>query len=114
MKKIAFVLAIVLVLSVPLPVKAAEPRAISVHPRISLDGATVTCTVTAMGNNTSEYFEATIRLYRAGNLIATWYEDGYGYINWTKTRNVPQGYTYMLTVDVSVNGNAVPQVSAST
>ena len=114
MKKIALLLAVVLVLSMPLSVQAAEPRAISVFPEISVKGTTATCKVIAMGNNTSEYLEATIRLYRAGNLIATWYEDGYGYINWTKTRNVPQGYTYTLTVDVSVNGNAVPQVSAST
>ena len=114
MKKIAFILAIVLVLSVPLPVKAAEPRAITVYPTITLDGTTATCKLRAIADNTSEYLEATIRLYRAGNLIATWYEDGYGYINWTKTRNVPQGYTYTLTVDLTVDGDAVPQVSAST
>lgn len=114
MRKIAFILAIVLILSVPLSVQAAEPRMITVHPTISLNGTTVTCAVTAVADNMSEYLEATIRLYRAGNLIATWYEDGYGYINWTKTRNVPQGYTYTLTVDVTVDGNAVPQISAST
>ena len=114
MKKITFVLAIVLILSVPLSVQAAEPRVTTVYPTITLSGTTATCKVVAMGNDTSEYFEATIRLYRAGNLIATWYEDGYGYINWTKTRNVPQGYTYTLTVDLTVDGDAVPQVSAST
>ena len=114
MRKIAFILAIVLILSIPLSVQAVEPKMTSIHPRISLDGATVTCTVTAVADNMSEYLEATIRLYRAGNLVATWYEDGYGYINWTKTRNVPQGYTYTLTVDLTVDGDAVPQVSAST
>ena len=114
MKKIAFVLAIVLVLSMPLSVQAVQPRMISVVPGISLKGTTVTCNVTAAADNMSEYLEATIRLYRAGNLIATWYEDGYGYIDWTKTRNVPQGYTYTLTVDLTVDGDAVPQVSAST
>ena len=114
MKKIAFVLAVIFVLSMPLSIQAAQPRAITVFPEISVNGTTATCTVRAIADNMSEYLEATIRLYRGSTLIATWYEDGYGYINWTQTKTVLSGYTYKLTVDLTVDGDAVPQATATT
>lgn len=114
MKKIAFFLAVILVLSIPLSIQAVEPRMITVYPRISLNGTTATCTVTAVGNNTSEYFDATIKLYRENTLLYTWYASGYGYIDFTRTRGVPSGYTYKLVVDLTVDGVAIPQVTAST
>lgn len=114
MRKIAFVLAIILVLSLPLSVQAAQPRAISIVPRINVNGSTATCTVTAVADNISEHLEATIKLYRGSTLIATWYEDGYGYINFKETKTVLSGYTYKLTVDLTVDGVAVPQATATT
>ena len=113
MKKIALILAVVIVLSLPLSVEAAQPRAISVLPEIIVNGTTATCYVTAVADNMSEHLEATIKLYRGNILIATWYEDGYGYIDFTETQTVPSGFIYKLTVDLKVEGVAVPQATAT-
>lgn len=114
MKKIAFVLAIVMVLSMPLSAKAAEPRMTTVYPTISVNATLATFGVQAIGDNMSEYLKATIRLYRENTLIGSWYVDGYGYIDFSETKSVRSGYTYKLTVDLTVDGVAVPQVTAST
>ena len=114
MRKIAFVLAVILVLSMPLSVLAVQPREITVYPTISVNATLATFSVQATGNNMSEYLKATIRLYRDNLLIGSWYVDGYGYIDFTETKVVRSGYTYKVTVDLTVNGVAVPQASAST
>ena len=112
MRKMAFVLALILALSIPLSVQAVEPRAILVLPEITVSATTAKCSVNAIGNNSSEYLKATIRLYRDNLLIGSWYVDGYGSINWETRKTVPLNYTYTLTVDLTVDGVAVPQASA--
>ena len=114
MKKIAFVLAVILVFSIPLSVQAAQPRAISIVPEITLEGTSLTCYVSAAADHISEHLEATIRIYRENTLIYTWYASGYGYIDFTRTRGAPSGYTYRMTVDLTVDGVAIPQATAST
>jgi len=113
MKRIALVLAVIIVLSMPLSVQAVQSRAISITPEVSVSGTTATCNVTVMADNMSQYLEATIKLYRGSTLIATWYEEGYGYIRFRETKTVLSGYTYKLTVDLTVDGVAVPQATAT-
>ena len=79
---------------------------------MGLAAATATCTVQAIGNNTSEYFEATIKLYRDNIWIGTWHEDGYGYILFTRNIAALSGSTYKLVVDVKVDGVAIPRATA--
>ena len=113
MKRIALILAVIIVLSMPLSVQAAQSRMISVLPEITVDGTTATCKVRAAADHMSEHLEATIKLYRGNILLATWYEDGYGYIDFTETKTVLSGHIYKLTVDLTVDGVAVPQVTAT-
>jgi len=114
MKKIALILAVILVFSFPVSVQAVAPRAISVFPHISLNDTTVTYSVNAAGNNMSEYLEATIKLYRNNIWIGTWTVEGYGYIHFTKDTAAVTGSTYQMAVDLTVDGVAIPRATAST
>lgn len=111
MRKTALVLAIVMLLTaLAAPVMAAEARITSIAPEITFDGTTANCSVIIGGNNTSEKLEATMKLYRGSTLIATWTAEGNGYIIWSATKTVTRGYTYKLTVTLTVDGVACSPV----
>ena len=112
MRKIALLLVLVLLLSVPLSVQAATPRAIPIRSDISYSGNVATCTVRIVGNE-SDQLEATIKLWRGSSCIATWNESGTGYIYFSETATVTQGKTHKLTVDCWVNGVAQERVSVT-
>lgn len=114
MRKIAFVLVMFLLLSAMAgPVSADDSRAIGAMPSLTFEGNVATCAFSATGNNISEHFEATIQLYRAGRVIATWEAEGNGYLFFSDTVTVARGYYYKMTVDLTVDGEpfAVPNVS---
>lgn len=113
MRKMALVLVMVMVLTtlaLPVYASAAESRAITIVPAISFDGTTATCNARIVGNTIDEELHATIRLYRGNTLVATWTAEGNGYIFFSKTKTVTKGYTYKLTVDLTVDGEACTQV----
>ena len=112
MRKVALLMAIVLVISLPLSVSAA-PRALSVYPTLSFNGTTATCEVYVLGNNNSEHIEVTMKLMRGNYCEATWYADDYGYVYMLEYDTVTKGYTYDLVVTVTVNGVAKQPVSVS-
>ena len=112
MRKVALLMAIVLVISMPLSVSAA-PRALSVYPTLSFNGTTATCEALVVGNNSSEHIEVTMKLMRGSYCEATWYDDGYGYVNMVEYDTVTKGYTYDLVVTVTVNGVTNTPVSVS-
>lgn len=111
MRKIALLLAVVLLLAVPLSVQAATPRAIPIRSNISYSGNIATSTVQIVGSSGADYLEATIKLWRGSSCIATWNESGTGRISFSETATVTQGKTHKLTVDCWVNGVAQEQVS---
>lgn len=114
MRKMAFVLAVVLlVTTLSVPALAAQPRAITVVPSITVNGTSAKCDVTCSANYITDELVAIIRLYRGSTLIATWREQGEGYIIFSETKSVTSGYKYTLTVDLTVNGNPCPTASAS-
>ena len=103
MKRIALLLAIILVISAPLTVSAAT-YVLTVKPQIAFSGTTATCEVTVVGNNMSEYIEVEMKLMHGNTCLATWYKDSYGYVNLEKTATVVKGQTYTVVVTVTVNG----------
>lgn len=114
MRKMSLILAVVLLLTtLAVPALAAQPRAITIMPSITVNGTTATCDVRCVAERTSDELVATIRLYRGSTLIATWVEEANGYIFFNKTKTVTSGYTYTLTVDLTVNGDPCPTASAS-
>lgn len=112
MKKIALLLAVILVISMPLSVSAAT-RALSIYPKLNFTGTTAECEVTVVGNGTSEYIEVTMKLMRGSYCEASWSASGYGYVNMYKEDSVTKNLTYTLVVEVTVNGAASSPVSVS-
>ena len=115
MRKMSLFLALVLLLTsvFAIPASAAEPRMTTAIPGLSVNGTTATCSLRAAGNSTSDYLEATIRLYRGSTKIATWYADGYGYLGFSESTTVATGYTYTMKVEMTVNGESFPVANVS-
>lgn len=112
MRKVALLLAIVLVISMPLTVSAA-PRALSINPTLAFEGTTAGCEVAVVGNTMSEYIEVTMKLMRGSYCEASWSDAGYGYVYMLEYDTVTKGRTYDLVVAVKVNGVAKTPVSVS-
>ena len=113
MRKIALLTALVILLVIPTSVQAAEPRLITQSLNLSYNQSVATCTANIIGESTSDYLEATIKLWRGNSCIKTWEETGYGYIFFSKTATITPGSTHTLTVDLWVNGVAQDRVSFS-
>lgn len=60
MKRLALLLAVILVISMPISALAA-PWSIMSKPDISFNGAVATCKATVLGNTPSEYLVANLR-----------------------------------------------------
>lgn len=111
MRKVSLVLAIVLIFTcIAVPVSAATPRAVTIVPGISFNGTTALCEVRIVGNQITDDLDATIRLYRGNVLVTSWTTEGTGYLVFSKTATVLRGYTYKLTVDLTINGEACSTV----
>lgn len=102
MRKVALLMAIILVISMPLTV-SATPRALSIKPSLTFEGTTATCFVMVVGNNMSEHIEVTMKLMYGNSLVASWSDDAYGYIRLQGNAGVTTGRTYTLVVEVTVN-----------
>ena len=102
MKKLALLMAIVLVISMPLTVSAAS-RALSIRPNIAFNGTTATCHVAVVGNNISEHIEVTMKLMYGNSCVATWTDDGYGYVVMEENATITNGRTYTLVIEVIIN-----------
>ena len=113
MRKIALLLVLVILVSMPLSVQAAAPRALLVRPNISYSGNVAAFVVNIYGNSTSDHLEATIKLWRGNSCIKTWEEAGNGYIFFSETATITPGSTHTLTVDLWVNDVAQDRVSFS-
>ena len=112
MRKMALLLAIILVLSMPLSV-AAAPRALSINPTLNFTGTTAECEVIAVGDNTSEHIEVTLKLMIGAYCIKTWNTSGYGYVYMYEEASIAMNVTYTLVAEVTVNNVAYAPVSVS-
>lgn len=110
MRKLAFLLAIVLVISAPLTVSAAT-YALTIKPQLTFNGTTATCEVTVVGNNMSEHVEVEMRLMHGTTCIDSWSADGYGYVYLKDYASVTKGQTYELVVAVTINNVSYTPVS---
>lgn len=116
MRKTAFFLALILILSVPTTAYAAIPEEISpfalkIMPSLSFDGETANCTVTVIGDNMSDSISITMKLWRDNICCATWTASGSGYLQVSRTTNVTTGSEYKLTADITINGIVKPTIS---
>lgn len=112
MRKIALILAVIIVISIPLSVSAAS-RATTISPSIGFNGTTAECEVTVFGNYSTDYIEVTMKLMRGNSCIATWNATGYGYLYLYKEASVVRNVTYTLVAEVKINNVALTPVSVS-
>lgn len=113
MKKVALLLALVLVLMPPVSVQAVTPRSINTVPTITYSGTQANCVVQIIDSNPSSDIEATIKLWRRNTCLEKWEVSGSGIIIFSDTVTVEKGNTYRLSVDVTVNGVTNPTVTYS-
>ena len=112
MKKMAFLLVLVLLVSLPLEAAAAT-RTIAVSPQLNFTGTTAKCVVTVAGDNSSQYIQVSMKLMYGSSTVASWSGSGYGYVYLSKTATVTSGRTYTLVVQVTVDGVVKDPVSVT-
>ena len=105
MRKVALLMAIVLIISMPLTVSAA-PRALGISPFLEFEGTTATCEVEVVGNNVSEHIEVIMKLMHGTSCVKAWMNEGNGHVYMLAYANVIRGQTYTLLIEVKVNGVA--------
>lgn len=110
MRKVALLMAIILVFSTPLSV-SATPRMLTIDPAMDFDRGTATCEVAVVGNNISELIQVTMTLKYGSTVVDSWYSEGYGYVYMLEYADAVKGRTYDLVVAVVFNGEAQTPVS---
>lgn len=113
MKKLALLLAIVLIFSISVTAYASSPRLINIMPEITFSGTTANCAVAVTGDYATDDIDVVIKLWRGSVCLRTWYASGEGYVFWDDTAAVSKGKTYTLTVDTTINNITNPRVSVS-
>lgn len=103
MKKVAMILAILLVVCIPLQAHATV-RASQISPRLTFSGTTAKCAVTVYANTLSDHLEVTMWLMDGTTCVASWHGSGDGYVTMSKTAIVIPGRTYKLVVEVFESG----------
>lgn len=107
MKKIAFLLALLLVISLSVPVRAVEARSPNVTRTLNFNGTSANCYVHIQTGDMDSTIIATIQLWQGGTCIATWYANGLGTLNSSNTCAVTSGMQYTLTVSATVDGATI-------
>ena len=110
MKKIAMLLAIILLVATPLSAQATTLRSQPVYPNLSFTGSTANCSVTVLAASTTDEIELSIALWYGRYWVERWDVFGNGIVNWEDSVTVTRGNTYTLTVDVTINGEYLDQV----
>ena len=119
MRKLALFLALVLLMMVPVsaePAPASEdpaPRAVTIDASLTFSGTTAYCSCDVAEDSPSAYIVVTMKLRKGNTVLKEWSKAGTGSVSMDKTATVTKGQTYILTVDVMVNGTSKPQQSVT-
>ena len=103
MKKMALLLALVLILCTPTTAYAAT-RELSISHSLSFSGTAAICRVTVVGDKASQHIQVTMKLMYGTIQVASWSGSGYGYVYLDKSATVFSGRTYTLVVEVTMDG----------
>ena len=112
MRRIALLLAIILVVSAPITMSVTAD-ALTIRPQLSFNGTTANCGVTVVGGLMSEHIEVEMKLMYGSTCVDSWYADGYGYVSMQEHTSVTKGSTYDLVVTVTINGVSHTPVSST-
>lgn len=112
MKKRILVLSALLVLALTMSVQALEARVAS-RPVLTFNRTTAYCMADCSGNGSSDEVEATLTLYQGTTYVDSWSGSGTGTVSISGSCRVTSGKSYKLVLEYSVNGSAIPSVSAT-
>ena len=96
-----------------IPAYASAERSIDIYPSLKFNGTTATCTVTIMGERTTDKIFATMKLQQGNRLIDNWSASSSGVLKMDKIADVAKNKTYTLIVEYTINGVAQKPVSVS-
>lgn len=113
MRKLSFILVLILVMSIPLQAYAVESRYMWVGPKLTFSGTTANCEVEFVGNNVSDYIVVTLKLFNGNNLVKQWSRAGSATVSLSSSCTVTKGVTYTLTCEVMVNGTSLRTYSTT-
>lgn len=113
MRKVAVLLVLIMLISMPLSAQAATARSQPAWPEISFSGNTATCYVDIYGTAASDSLRATIKLTHDKTVVATWQATGTGYIHFSETAPATPGETYNLIVYLTINNTAYQPISCT-
>lgn len=111
MRKIAIILAIVILMSIPVTANAATPRSVGIMPNLEFENKTANCVVYITGNSMSESIYITVKLWYGNSCVATWTDNGKGILHFSETHNVTNKGEYKLSVDAIIGGQKYDTVS---
>lgn len=107
MKKIALLLVLVLMVSMPLSVLAETSRANELYGvTLTFSGTTANCRATVEIDEPSYYIVVTMKLYHGNQLLKQWSQSRNGSIDLQGTHTVTKGQTYTLTMELMINGTS--------
>ena len=113
MRKIALLLAVVIVLLMPVNALAANARDKNVDATLTISGRTATCEATAESENPNDYIVMRVTLWHETRCLLDEAVSGYGYVQYSDTVGSNSGWYCTLRVDVTINGVAQPTVEDS-
>lgn len=96
-----------------IPAYAASARTIDLYPSLAFNGTSATCTVTILGERTTDKISATMELWQGSKLIDDWSASASGILKIDETTTVAKNKTYTLTVEYAVNGVEQTPISIS-
>lgn len=104
MKKLAFLMALILIVSIPVSANAATVRMVDIYPSITFQDDVAYCSIAFYGDSQSDQITARIKLYEDGVFKAAWPVSGYGSFTFSRQAYATRGCTYTLVVEATING----------
>ena len=108
MRKIALLLAVVILLSVPVNAYAVMPRNEYITADLTFNGRTATYKGVAIPENSSDYVVMRVTLWKGTMCLVDETVTGYGYLSYTDIITLTSGWEIELRVDVTINGVVYP------
>ena len=113
MRKIALLLAVVMVLMLPANALAASSRYKKVDAELTVSGRTATCRATVESENPSDYITVRVTVWYETRCLMDESVSGYGIIRYNDIVGVNSGWYCTLRVDATINGVEQPTVEDS-
>ena len=104
MKKLIILLVLLMVFSLSVTAYASESRAALANPSLTSDGETAVCSVTCIGDKSTDEIDATLTLYRGNTYVDSWSESGLSRVRVKGECDVDSGVQYRLVLTWYLNG----------